>query len=101
MHLELLAHKDAITGGTSRCSSSSASDSSATASYCFERYGATASVTGAQPDAVLDAAHLYTFAERPVHIDGGGLLLRADVHRLFDRLLLTFNPETWRSQVAP
>lgn len=67
----------------------------------LDRYGATCAVTGSQPDAVLDAAHLYTYAERPVHEEDGGLLLRADVHRMFDRLLITFDPATWRSRVAP
>jgi transposase-like protein len=67
----------------------------------LDRYGATCAVTGAQPEMVLDAAHLYRFADRPEHLDDGGLLLRADVHRLFDRLVLTFNPKTWTTQVAP
>ena len=67
----------------------------------LERYGPTCAVTGAQPEMVLDAAHLYRFADNPVHADDGGLLLRADVHRLFDRLVLTFSPRTWTTQVAP
>lgn len=67
----------------------------------FERYGETCAVTGSQPAAVLDAAHLYTFAERPEHESDGGLLLRADVHRMFDRLLITFDPVAWRSRVSP
>lgn len=67
----------------------------------LERYGATCAVTGAQPEMVLDAAHLYRFADRPEHADDGGLLLRADVHRLFDRLVLTFDPRSWTTQVAP
>ncbi|MFC4614249.1 HNH endonuclease [Cellulomonas algicola] len=69
--------------------------------HLLDRYGSVCAVTGTQPEPVLDAAHLYTFAERPEHDDDGGLLLRADVHRLFDRLLLTFDPATWRSRVAP
>lgn len=36
----------------------------------------------------------------PCALDGG-LLLRSDVHRVFDRLLLTFDPVTWTSRVAP
>ncbi|WP_225755640.1 HNH endonuclease [Actinotalea sp. Marseille-Q4924] len=67
----------------------------------LDRFGATCALTGDQPESVLDAAHLYTYAERPVHEDDGGLLLRADVHRLFDRLLVTFEPSTWTSRVAP
>lgn len=65
------------------------------------RYGSTCAVTGQQPEDVLDAAHLYSYADRAVHDPGGGLLLRSDVHRMFDRLLLTFDPRTWTSRVAP
>ena len=67
----------------------------------LDRFGPTCAVTGAQPEMVLDAAHLYRFSDRPEHADNGGLLLRADVHRLFDRLVLTFHPRTWTTQVAP
>lgn len=67
----------------------------------FDRYGSTCAVTGQQPSDVLDAAHLYSFAERAEHHRDGGLLLRSDVHRMFDRLLLTFDPVRWESRVAP
>ncbi|HEY0186668.1 MAG TPA: HNH endonuclease signature motif containing protein [Cellulomonas sp.] len=67
----------------------------------FERFGSVCAVTGRQPADVLDAAHLYSFAERPEHHRDGGLLLRSDVHRLFDRLFITFDPVTWSSKVAP
>ena len=32
----------------------------------------------------LDAAHIRSFSERPDHDVRNGLLLRSDVHRLFD-----------------
>lgn len=67
----------------------------------LDRYGSVCAVTGHQPNEVLDAAHLYTFAEQPEHLETAGLLLRADVHRLFDRLLLTVDPRHWHSRVAP
>ncbi|WP_158373359.1 HNH endonuclease [Cellulosimicrobium cellulans] len=67
----------------------------------LDRFGSTCAVTGRQPDDVLDAAHLYRYSERAVHQLDGGLLLRSDVHRMFDRLLLTFDPVTWTSRVAP
>jgi len=67
----------------------------------LDRFGATCAVTGPQPDEILDAAHLYSYAERPVHEEDGGLLLRADMHRLFDRFLLTFDPTTWHAQLSP
>ena len=67
----------------------------------LNRYGAVCAVTGEQPKETLDAAHLAAYAEHPVHEVDGGLLLRADVHRLFDRLLLSFDPRDWRTEVAP
>lgn len=67
----------------------------------LDRYGSVCAVTGEQPEEVLDAAHLFTFAEHPEHIETAGLLLRADVHRLFDRLLLTIDPGDWHAHVAP
>jgi len=67
----------------------------------FARYGTTCAVTGEQPREILDAAHLYSYADRGEHHVDGGMLLRADVHRLFDRLLVTVDPESWRSVVAP
>lgn len=67
----------------------------------LDRFGAVCAVTGPQPDAVLDAAHLQAFAVHEDHDVSGGLLLRADVHRLFDRLLLTIDTHDWTAQVAP
>ncbi|MFB7887759.1 HNH endonuclease [Cellulosimicrobium cellulans] len=66
-----------------------------------DRFGAVCAVTGPQPEQVLDAAHLYSYAKAPHHDPHGGLLLRADIHRLFDRLVLTIDPKTWRARVDP
>lgn len=41
----------------------------------------------------LDAAHIRPFQDEPVHYIRNGLLLRSDVHRLFDRGYLTVTPE--------
>lgn len=100
-HLDFLSQKQTIPGGHVDVLVRQRVGQQRFRESLLERFGATCAVTGKQPDAVLDAAHLYAFAERPVHQDGGGLLLRADVHRLFDRLLLTFDPVTWQSHVAP
>lgn len=48
------------------------------------RYGAHCAFSGDQPLEALEAAHLYSYADVGVHEDGGGLLLRRDLHRLFD-----------------
>jgi len=54
-----------------------------------ERYGNVCAFTGKQPSAALEAAHLYSYAERGLHEEHGGLLLRRDVHRLFDLGFIT------------
>lgn len=50
----------------------------------IKRYGANCALTGPAPEAVLEAAHLYSFAEIGLHLDHGGIPLRRDIHRLFD-----------------
>lgn len=56
-------------------------------------HGETCAFTGPAPAAVLEAAHLSRFAERGVHHADEGLLLRRDLHRLFDLGLLAIHPE--------
>ncbi|MYW94976.1 HNH endonuclease [Amycolatopsis rubida] len=59
------------------------------------RHGAQRAVTGPCPE----AAHLISFAKNESHEDG--LLLRADVHKLFDRGLLAVHPDTLCVEIAP
>lgn len=63
-------------------------------SKLLKRFGNTCLFTGIQPEAALDAAHLYSYAQRGIHHDHGGVLMRADLHRLFDRGLIGVNPST-------
>jgi HNH endonuclease len=52
------------------------------------KYGAVCAFTGPAPAEVLEACHLYSYAEVGRHDIEGGLLLRRDLHRLFDQGLL-------------
>jgi hypothetical protein len=54
----------------------------------LERFGAACAISGPQPVEVLHAAHLNRFAGEPVHDVSCGLLLRADLHLLFDAGLI-------------
>ncbi|MEE1941391.1 HNH endonuclease signature motif containing protein [Streptomyces sp. TRM 70361] len=56
--------------------------------------GETCAFTGPAPAAALEAAHLYSYAESGEHHDYGGLLLRRDVHRLFDLGQIAVDPAT-------
>ena len=60
----------------------------------FERFGSICALSGAAPAVVLEAAHLYSYARIAKHHEDGGLLLRRDVHRLFDRGDLAIHPES-------
>ena len=56
-------------------------------------YGRTCSVTGEKALPVLDAAHIRPFSETQDNFVQNGLLLRSDVHRLFDAGYVTVTPE--------
>jgi ribosomal protein L37AE/L43A len=59
----------------------------------LDTYGEHCAFSGPMPAAVLEAAHLYSFAETGDH-NGGGFLLRRDLHRLFDLGLIAVHPQT-------
>jgi putative restriction endonuclease len=58
-----------------------------------EAYERACAITGEHSLPVLDAAHIRPYAEGGEHRTSNGLLLRADLHRLFDRGYLTVTPE--------
>lgn len=62
--------------------------------HLLERFGATCAFTGACHPSALDAAHLYSFAQVGRHHSHGGLLLRSDLHRLFDLGYIAIDPVT-------
>ena len=67
----------------------------------MEKFGEVCAFSGEQPPQVLEAAHIDSFARTGSHDLNGGLLLRRDVHTLFDANLMTVEPGTWRIHVAP
>jgi hypothetical protein len=66
-----------------------------------EKYGDTCAMTGPNHAAVLEAAHLYSYAEYGEHHEDGGLLLRRDLHRLFDVGLIAVNPDQLTLDIHP
>jgi ribosomal protein L37AE/L43A len=62
--------------------------------------GKVCAFTGAAPDRVLEAGHLYSYAQLGTHFKHGGLMLRRDIHRLFDDGLLAVDPLKLRIDVA-
>ncbi|WP_420485473.1 HNH endonuclease [Intrasporangium calvum] len=67
----------------------------------MKEFGSVCALTGPTPPTALEAGHLYSYAGIGRHYDGGGLLLRRDLHRLFDLGLVAVNPSTNRIDVAP
>ncbi|MGW2397054.1 HNH endonuclease [Kitasatospora sp. NPDC001664] len=66
----------------------------------LERYKDNCAFTGPAPKAVLEAAHLYSYAATGKHNAGAGLLLRRDVHRLFDMGFIAVHPVTHTMDLA-
>ena len=62
--------------------------------------GGTCAFTGTAPERVLDAGHLYSYAALGEHHEHGGLLLRRDVHRLFDDGWLAVEPGSLKVDVS-
>ncbi|SOC52340.1 HNH endonuclease [Ornithinimicrobium cerasi] len=57
--------------------------------------------TGSAPERVLEAGHLYSYAQIGTHYEHGGLMLRRDIHRLFDDGDLAVEPVNLSIDVAP
>jgi hypothetical protein len=64
------------------------------------RFGSTCAITGTCPPAALEAAHLYSYAKLGEHHEHGGLLLRRDLHRLFDAGQVSIDPDHLTVAVA-
>lgn len=60
----------------------------------IEAYGGRCLVTGCEILAVLEAAHIKPYRGKKDNAVQNGLLLRADIHTLFDLNLLAINPAT-------
>ncbi|MEV6659487.1 HNH endonuclease [Nocardia fluminea] len=57
------------------------------------KYGERCAFTGDLPRDVLEACHLYSYAKLGKHHRHGGILLRRDLHTLFDRGVIVVNEE--------
>ncbi|MBW8172475.1 HNH endonuclease [Ornithinimicrobium sp. Arc0846-15] len=69
--------------------------------HLLKAQGNLCAFTGAAPAQVLEAGHLYSYAQLGTHFEHGGLMLRRDIHRLFDDGMLAVRPRSLRIDVAP
>jgi putative restriction endonuclease len=59
----------------------------------LDAYGRACAVTGEHSLPVLEAAHIRPYTEGGAHDPRNGLLLRSDLHRLFDKGFVTVTPD--------
>lgn len=64
------------------------------------RYGGECCISGCRVDTLLEAAHIIPYRGDQSDDATNGLLLRVDLHRLFDAHLITINPATLTVEVA-
>ncbi|MCG7976215.1 MAG: HNH endonuclease [Candidatus Thiodiazotropha taylori] len=63
-------------------------------------YKGRCAITGEAVLSVLEAAHILDHAEAGVNHTDNGILLRSDIHLLFDKNLLKINPGTYRVEIC-
>lgn len=66
----------------------------------LKHFGEKCAFTGPTPPQALDAAHLYSYAANGEHHENGGLLLRRDLHNLFDLGLIAVNPKNKKLDIS-
>jgi len=59
----------------------------------LDAYGRACAVTGEHSLPALEAAHIRPFHEQPGYDPRNGVILRSDIHRLFDKGYVTITPE--------
>jgi predicted restriction endonuclease len=57
-------------------------------------YGCSCAISGCTIEVLLEAAHIVPYRGAQTNIVANGLLLRADLHKLFDLHLLCIDPDT-------
>jgi hypothetical protein len=66
----------------------------------LEAYGGSCAVSGCRTQAVLEAAHIVPYRREQSYEMTNGLLLRADLHALFDARIIAIDPNTRRIIVS-
>ena len=64
-------------------------------------YGGSCCITGCDVEQALEAAHIVPYRGPETNLVKNGLLLRSDIHILFDLYLISINPETRKVELAP
>jgi len=67
----------------------------------FAAYRGRCAVTGTAIASVLEAAHIQRYADEGASRVSNGILLRSDIHALFDAGLLGINPDGYHVKLSP
>lgn len=67
----------------------------------IKAYEGRCAITGCTVERILEAAHIVPYQGQQTNITPNGLLLRSDIHTLFDLNLLTVDPTTMMVRVSP
>ncbi|WP_213435166.1 MULTISPECIES: HNH endonuclease [Lysobacteraceae] len=67
----------------------------------IDAYGGSCAITGCALIAILEAAHVHPYRGEHTNVVSNGLLLRTDIHTLFDLRLIAIDPETLTVLVSP
>jgi HNH endonuclease len=67
----------------------------------LDAYGGRCPITGCNAEAALEAAHIMPYRGKDSNHVTNGLLLRADIHTLFDLHLLSIHPDTREIILSP
>lgn len=67
----------------------------------MDAYGARCAITGYDAPETLEAAHIYPYRGPATNVVSNGLLLRSDMHKLFDRGAIAVNEISWNVLVKP
>ena len=67
----------------------------------IDAYDGTCAITGCAVTAILEAAHVHPYRGEHTNVVSNGLLLRTDIHTLFDLRLIAIDPDTLTVLVSP
>lgn len=67
----------------------------------LKAYEGRCAITGCDFSGVLEAAHIYPYKGGETNSLTNGLLLRADIHTLFDLGYISIDPDTFKVRLAP
>lgn len=67
----------------------------------LQAYGSQCAITECNVVDALEAAHIIPFSEERGYAISNGILLRADIHTLFDLFLISIDPSDWTVYIAP